>query len=180
MNFDYEPLKLLVAFTSAYSILEPLVALMNYILYIRFGMKSMFQLYPKANPFLIVMAEYIYLCIILVKTMYIYKYVMKKDRYYPEKGDYENYGDFLLCFISILVVMDVLWAITINIITTKIPFLAFLNNYSRELGFYSLVRPIIFGLSLLVISYYVLYYMKDLEAIAFILFSIFTITIASF
>ncbi len=143
-------------------------------------MKGMFQLYPKANPFLIVMAEYVYLCIILVKTMYVYKYILKKPTYYPQKGEYENYGDFALCFISILVAMDVIWALTINFVISRIPFLTFLNNYSRELGFYALIRPIIFGMTLLAISYLVLYHLNDLESIASILFGIFIITIASF
>jgi len=179
MNFDLEPYKLIYIWTAAYSILEPIVALMNYLLYVKFGIKSMFQLY-NTSPFLIVFAEYIYLTIILIKTMYVYKYIMKKPSFYPGRYEYENFGDFILCFISIMVFMDVLWALTINIIVTKIPFLGFLNNYSRELGFYALIRPIIFGLSLLVISYIIMYNFNDLEIIASILFATFIITMASF
>lgn len=179
MDFDFEPYKLLFIWTTAYSILEPFVALINYLLYINFGIKSMFQLY-NTSPFLIVLAEFIYLTIILVKTMYVYKYFMKKPSFYPGKYEYENFGDFILCFISIMVFMDVLWALTINIVIAKIPFLGFLNNYSKELGFYALIRPIIFGVSLLGLSYIIMYNFNDLEAIASILFAIFTITIASF
>ena len=181
MEFDLEPFKILYVWTVAYSIVEPVVALMNYLLYVRFGMKSMFQLYPSANPFLVVIAEYVYLSIIIVKTMYVYKYILKKPSYYPGKNDSpENYRDFILLFIGIMILMDILWALTIKFVGRYIPFLAFLNNYSRVLGFYALVRPIIFGLTLLMVSYTVLHYMKDLEAIISILFAIFIITMASF
>jgi len=180
MKFDTEPFKYLFTWTVAYSILEPINALFNYLLYTKYGMKSMFQLYPRTSPFLVVAAEYVYLTIVFAKTMYIYKHILKKPTYYPRKGEKQNYRDFVLLFIGLLIVIDIIWAITINFITLHIPFLDFLRNYSRELGFYSLLRPVIYGICLILVSDGVMNYFDDVEAIGSILFSLFAIIVASF
>ena len=51
---------------------------------------------------------------------------------------------------------------------------------AKELGFYSLIRPIIVGITLVLLSDGVMQYANDLEGIGAILFSVFVITIASF
>lgn len=180
MKFDLEPFQRLFTWTVAYSVLEPLVALVNYLLYIRYGIKTMYQLYPKTSPFLIVIAEYVYMTIVFVKTMYFYKHVLKKPTYYPRKGEKQNFREFVLLFIGVLVIIDIIWALTIHSITAHIPFLDFLRNYSRELGFYSLLRPIVVGITLILISEAVMNHVDDLEAIGSILFAVFIITMASF
>ena len=180
MKFDAEPFQHLFTWTVSYSILEPMNALFNYLLYMKYGIKSMFQLYPKTSPVLVIAAEYVYLTIVFAKTMYIYKHILKKPTYYPRKGEKKNYRDFVLLFIGLLIIIEILWAISIHIITEQIPFLDFLRNYSRELGFYSLLRPIIFGICLILISDAVMHHFDDLEAIGCVLFAVFTIVVASF
>jgi hypothetical protein len=180
MKFEPEPYQRLFTWTIAFSIFEPFVALVSYLLSVRYGMKTMYQLYPNTSPFLIVVAEYVYMTIVFAKAMYFYKHVLKKPTYYPRKGETENYRDFILLFVGLLVIIDIIWAISIHFISAHIPFLDFLRNYSKELGFFSLVRPIIVGITLVLLSDGVMQYANDLEGIGAILFSVFVITIASF
>jgi hypothetical protein len=112
--------------------------------------------------------------------MYIYKHVLKKPTYYPQKGATKDYRDFVILFIGIMIVVEILWAFTIYIIQAHIPFLSFLNNYSRELGLYSLIRPVIFGIILLMVCDAILYHTTDLEAMGIVLFSLFAVIVASF
>jgi hypothetical protein len=58
MKFEPEPYQCLFTWTIAFSILEPFVALVSYLLSVRYGMKTMYQLYPHTSPILIVVAEY--------------------------------------------------------------------------------------------------------------------------
>jgi hypothetical protein len=140
----------------------------------------MFQTYNKTSPFLIIACEYVYMTIVFVKTMYVYKHFLKKPTYYPEKGAYKDYRDFIICFVVIMVIVDILWSFFMNIITNHIPFLNFLNNYSRDLGIYALIRPVIFGITLILVSDAILYKASDIDGILCILGSLFTLIIASF
>jgi hypothetical protein len=180
ITFDTEPYKLIYCWTVAYALVEPLVALANYVLYRKYGTKTMFQLYSKTSPLIIVACEFVYLTIIFVKTMYLYKHVLKKPTYYPQKGATKDYRDFVILFIGIMIIVEILWAFTIYIIQAHIPFLNFLNNYSRELGLYSLIRPVIFGIILLLVCDAILYHTTDLEAMGIMLFSLFAVIVASF
>lgn len=180
---ELQPYKIVYVWTVAYAFFEPFVALVNYLMSKKYGMKTMFQLYSKTSPFLIVACEYVFMTITLVKTMYVYKHILKKPSYYPEK-DSENakkdYRDFILVFIAISILLDIIWSFTLYIVRSHIPFLSFLNNYSHELGWYSVIRPVIFGITLLMISDALLYHATDVEAIGIILFSLFTLIVASF
>jgi len=180
MKFDQEPYERLLIWTTAFAILQPLTAFMDHFLYKKYGMKGTFQLYSKISPFLVVVCEYTYMTIVFVKTMYIYKNWLKKPGYYPRKGNFQDYRDFILLFMAILVIIDILWAITIQIVTSQMPFLKFLDNYNVEIGVTSLLRPILFGIGLFLISDVALYHMQDLEAIGTILFGIFIAAVASF
>lgn len=180
---ELQPYKLVYVWTVAYALLEPFVALANYLMSRKYGIKTIFQLYSKTSPFLIVASEYVFMTISLVKTMYVYKHILKKPTYYPEKdskNSKQDYRDFIITYIAISIILDVLWSITLYIVKSHIPFLSFLNNYSHELGWYSLIRPIIFGITLLMVSDALLYNANDVEAIGIILFSLFTLIIASF
>lgn len=137
-------------------------------------------MYPKTSPFLVVISEYIYFAIIFVKTMYIYKHFLKKPTYYPRKGNWKDYRDFLICYIVVQLIIDVIWSITISQVTRRVPILDFVQNYSRELGVFALLRPLIYGIALLAATEVVLRYLGDLEALGSVLFALFLITIASF
>lgn len=180
MKFDPEPFQMLVTWTTAFAILQPLAALMDHFLYKKYGMKGTFQLYSKINPFLIVICEYTYMTIVFVKTMYFYKHLLNKPGYYPRKGNFQDYRDFILLFIAILVIIDILWAIGIKMVITYMPFLKFLDNYNVELGVTSFIRPVLFGIALFLMSDVVMYHMQDLEAIGTILFGLFIAAVASF
>lgn len=180
MQFIAEPYKLLLAWTVAFSILEPVVAWMNHSLSQAYGIKTMFQMYPKTSPFVIVMSEYIYFTIIFVKSMYIYKHVLGKPTYYPRQGHWKDYQDFLLCYIVVQLIIDVGWSVFISNVTSHVPVLEFVKNYSRELGFYALMRPLVYGLVLLAVTEGVFRHLGDLEAIGALLFGLFIVTIASF
>ena len=180
MNHDPEAFQLLFTWTTAFALLQPIAALMDHIIYKKYGVKGTFQLYSKINPFLVIICEYTYLTIIFVKTMYFYKHLLKKPGYYPRKGNYEDYRDFVLMFIAILVIIDILWAISMKIIIGQMPFLKFLDNYNVELGFVSLIRPVLFGLALILVSDVVMYNLGYLEAFGSILFGLFIAAVASF
>lgn len=176
MKFDPEPYKMLLAWTVAFSICEPAVTLMNHLI----GGRSMYRMYPKTSPFLVVISEYIYFAIIFVKTMYIFKHVLRRPTYYPRKGNWKDYRDFLLCYIVVQLIIDVVWSIFIGNVTSQVNFLDFVKNYSRELGFYALLRPLIYGISVLIVTEIVLRYVGDMEALGSLLFALFLITVASF
>lgn len=180
MKFEGEPYQLLLAWSVAFSLLEPLVTLINYILSRKSSMKTIFQMYPKTSPFLVVVSEYIYFAIIFVKTMYIFKHFLKKPSYYPRRNSITDYRDFLICYVIVQLIIDVVWSITISQVTRRVPILDFVQNYSRELGVFALLRPLIYGICLLVVTDMVLRYLGDLEAIGSLLFALFMITIASF
>lgn len=180
MQFDKEPYQLLLSWTIAFALVEPLVALLNYGRYRMFGIPTIYQIHAKTSPFLVVISEYLYFTIVFVKTMYFYKLIFKKPTYYPRKDNKDDYRDFIICFLVVQFIVDLLWAISIKIITAHIPFLGFLNNYSRKLGIYAFIRPLIYGCILLGTTEAVHRHFGDLEGIATILFSLFAITMASF
>ena len=180
IEFEIEPYKMVYTWTVAYAILEPFIAMANYLLYLNFNTKTMFQIYKNTSPFLLIACEYVYMTIVFVKTMYVYKHILKKPTYYPEQGAYKDYCDFIICFVVIMVIVDVLWSLVMNIITNKFPFLKFLNNYSRDLGIYALIRPVIFGITLILLSDAILYKASDIDAILAIFGSLLMIIIASF
>jgi hypothetical protein len=76
--------------------------------------------------------------------------------------------------------IDALWTFFANQASVRFKFLTFLDNYSHKLGLYSLIRPVIFGLSLLFITELNLRYLGDIEAVGAIFGSMFLITIASY
>lgn len=180
MQFIVEPYKLVLAWTVAFSILEPIVTLFNYFMSSKYGIKTMYQMYSKTSPFLIVISEYIYFTIIFVKTMYIYKHIFGKPTFYPRQGVWDDYKDFLVCYIIVQLIIDVVWSIFINNVTGRVPFLQFVKNYSRELGIYAIMRPLTYGLCLLGITEAVFRHLGDLEALGSLLFGLFIVTIASF
>jgi hypothetical protein len=180
MEFDPEIYKIIFAWTVAYAILEPFMALLNYGLFNAFGTKTMFQLYYPTSPFLIVVCEYIFMTIVLIKSMYVYKKAFAKPTYYPRKNNWEDWRDFIISFMIVQLFIDALWTLFVNQASIHFKFLTFLDNYSHKLGLYSLIRPVIFGLSLLFITELNLRYLGDIEAVGAIFGSMFLITIASY
>ena len=180
MEFDPSLYKIIFAWTVAYAILEPFLALFNFGLYKAFGYKTMFQLYYPASPFLIVACEYIFMTIVLLKSMYIYKHAFNKPTYYPRKDNLEDYRDFIISFIIVQIVIDSIWTIFVNQATVHFKFLDFMNNYSHKIGVYSMLRPLVFGLSLLGVTELVMRYIGDIEAIGSLFGSLFLIVIASY
>jgi hypothetical protein len=180
MQFDPELYKLLFAWTIAYAVIEPFIALLNYFLSHRYGIKSIFEVYNKTSPFLIVGAEFTYLTIIFLKTIWVYKHILKKPKYYPEKGNVKDWRDFIVTYIFVHIVIDGLWAISVNVITSKLHFLAFLKNYSHEFGIYSAIRPLILGVILLLATDVIYKEVGDIEAVGSLMFSLFAVIMASF
>lgn len=178
MQFDSELYKLLFAWTIAYAIIEPFVALLNYFLSLKFGIRSIFEVYNKTSPFLIVGAEFTYLTIIFLKTLWVYKHLLKKPGYYPEKP--EDWRDFIIAYICVHVIIDGLWALSVNVIMSKFHFLVFLRNYSHEFGVYSVMRPLIMGIILLVATDLIYKKVGDIEAVGSLMFSLFAVIVASF
>ncbi len=76
--------------------------------------------------------------------------------------------------------IDIVWTVLVNNITRKVGFLKFLQNYSHELGVWSLIRPLMVGITLLIFTNVARKYIGDLEAIGIVFFSLFMIIIASF
>ena len=178
MQYDPEIYKLLLAWLVSYSIVTPIIVLVNYILSFYFGSKTIFGLYPSTSPILLISSELTYMTIAFAKTMWAFKHILKKDKYYPESA--EEFRDFILLYATIHVMIDILWTIAVNNISGQFNFLKFLRNYSHELGFYSLLRPLIVGIFLLLFTNIVVKYVGDLEAIGIVMFSMFMIIIASF
>lgn len=178
MQFDSELYKLLFAWTIAYAIIEPFVALLNYFLSLKFGIRSIFEVYNKTSPFLIVGAEFTYLTIIFLKTLWVYKHLLKKPTYYPEKP--KDWRDFIIAYICVHVIIDGLWALSVNVIMSKFHFLVFLRNYSHEFGVYSVMRPLIMGIILLVTTDVIYNKVGDIEAVGSLMFSLFAVIVASF
>jgi hypothetical protein len=77
-------------------------------------------------------------------------------------------------------VIDGLWAISVNVITSKLHFLAFLKNYSHEFGIYSAIRPLILGVILLLATDVIYKEVGDIEAVGSLMFSLFAVMVASF
>jgi hypothetical protein len=180
MRFDAELYKLLFAWMIAYAVIEPFVALINYFLSHRYGIRSIFEVYNKTSPFLIVGAEFTYLTIIFLKTIWAYKHILKKGRYYPEKGNVKDWRDFIGTYIFVHIVIDGLWAIIVRMITNKLHFLVFLRNYSHEFGIYSVMRPLILGVILLLATDIIYREVGDIEAVGSLMFSLFAVIMASF
>lgn len=178
MQYDPEIYKLLLAWLVSYTLVAPIIVLVNYFLSFYFGSKTIFSLYPTTSPLLLISSEFTYMTIVFVKTIWAYKHVLHKKRYYPETVD--EFRDFILLYIAIHILIDILWTIVVNNLTGKVGFLKFLQNYSHELGVWSLIRPLIVGITLLIFTNVVIKYIGDLEAIGIVFFSLFMIIIASF
>jgi hypothetical protein len=179
MQYDSELYKILFAWIVAYAILEPFVALFSHFLSVWFGIKSVYEL-QKTSPLLVVGSEFTYMTIVFVKTMWVYKHVLKKEGYYPRKNNVKDFVDFIKVYIVVHVVIDVLWAIAMNSVGSKLRFLDFLNKYSHELGVFSVARPLIYGIILLLFTHVIMYNVGDLEAVGAFLFSLFAVIVASF
>lgn len=178
MEYDPEVYKLLLAWLVSYCLITPIIVFINEILSFYFGTKTIFTYHPSTSPILLISSEFSYMTIAFVKTMWAYKHILGKKKYYPETN--EEYRDFILLYAAIHILIDILWTITVHIASNKIPFFNFLTNYSNELGFYSLVRPLIVGIVLLLFTTVAVRYIGDLEAVGIVMFSLFMIIIASF
>ena len=135
-------------------------------------------MHRSVSPIMIMGSEITYMTIAFIKTMWVYKNVLRKERYFPET--YDEFRDFILIYAGIHLLIDVLWTVTVNGVTSKMKFLNFLRNYSNELGIYSLVRPVIVGIALIMLTNVVMNRLGDLEAIGIVMFSLFLVIIASF
>jgi hypothetical protein len=180
MEFDNEIFKILFAWLISYAFLEPIIALINYLLSVNYGMKTIFEIYPQTSPFLVVSSEFTYMTIVFIKTLYVYKYILKKPTYYPRLNNWQDYRDFIIIYTIVQILLDVLWTFLVTNGTSRIHFLDFLKKYSYELGVYSILRPLIIGIILLMFTTIILNYVGDLEAVATLMFSLFTLIIASF
>ena len=178
MEFNTEIYKLLLAWLIAYSIIAPVIVLVNYVLSFYFGTKTIFDLHRSTSPFLIISSEFTYMTFAFLKTMWAYKHILHKKKYYPETN--EEFKQFILLYIGIHIIIDILWAIFVNTATSKIHFLKFLNNYTHELGIYSLLRPLIIGIVLVLFTNVVIQHIGDIEGIGAVMFSIFVLQMASY
>ena len=178
MEYDAEIYKLLFAWLVSYSIIAPIIVIVNYVLSFYFGTRTVYGMHPSVSPIMIMASEITYMTIAFVKTMWVYKNVLKKGKYYPET--YDEFRDFILIYAGIHLLIDIVWTVTVNVVSSKINFLNFLRNYSNELGIYSLVRPVIVGIALIMLTKVVMKGLGDLEAIGTVMFSLFLVIIASF
>jgi hypothetical protein len=180
MEFDNEIYKLLFAWTVAYAILEPIVAFVNYILSRTYGIKSIYEMHSKTSPFIVMASEFAYMTIVFIKTMWAYKYILKKPTYYPRKNNNKDYRDFIITYICVHVIIDILWYLTVRAISDRLPFIKFLEQYLEEFGIYSVARPLTYGLILVLLSDAIRNNLGDLEALWAVFFSLFMISVASF
>lgn len=186
MQFDPEPYKLYYAWFVAFTILEPLVVFLNYIIYRISGKKTTYQIHGKTMPVLVLLSKFLYFSISFIKTMYIYKNLLHKPTFYPRIDEKDSakklldYRDFIITFIIVQILMDVLWELFTKSAASQLSFIEFLQNYSTKLSTYSLVSSITFGLSQLALTDIVIKYVGDLEAFSFIVFGAYMIVVASF
>ena len=172
MEYDEELYEILIAWTVSYGILTPIITILNYILSQRYGMRTIYEIYPKTSPLLVASSEYLYMTIIFVKTMYVYKWLLMKPTYYPRENRMEDYRDFILTYTTVQVIIDVMWTVLVTNISNRVHFLEFLDKYSNEFGIYSIMRPLIIGIILLLFTTIVRTRIGDLEGIGAVLFGL--------
>jgi hypothetical protein len=179
MKFDNEPFRAMLAWTIAFSILEPVVTAINFVFF-RSTMVPIYDVYPGSSPFLVATCEYLYYTALFVKTMYVYKYILKRDTYVPPKGDMREYVAFVACYLIIQLLADVVYASIAANVKGRISFLKFLRNYTREVGVFAILRTQAFAIAMLVVTENVYFRMDDLVAIGMLLTGVFVVTVASF
>jgi len=180
MEFNKEIFQLLFVWVIAYSIVKPFEVILNYMIYKLYGIKTVFQQFSATSPIIVVFSEFTFMLISFMKTMYFYKKIYNKPTYFPRKGNWEDYRDFIIMYIITTIILDVLWTIFVNYTTFYYKPLSFLKNFSHDITFTSLSVPIVYGVILVFVTDIVLNYIPDFEALGSLVASLFLLSLASF
>jgi hypothetical protein len=179
MKFLAEPYQVIFAWTVAFSVLEPLVTFVNYALFADV-LKPVYSVYGNTSPFIVALSEYIYYTAIFVKTMYVYKYFLGQPTYYPRRGVQSDYIRFLVTYVTIQLMADVVWGSLFRYARKDVEFFESATKYSREIGVAVIARTSAFGLGMMVATELMFRHVSDLHAIGFLVFGIFIATASSF
>jgi hypothetical protein len=179
MHFKPELYHVLLTWTIAFSIIEPIVTALNYTV-LKDIIKPVYQVHQGTNPSLVAMSEYVYYTSIFIKTMWVYKYVLGKASFFPNVSKYQDCRDFVACFIAIQLLANVIYVIVIKLVPSTVPFMSFVKQYTHEVGFILMLRTIAFACMLLFVTGIIYKFVDDLMALGMLLFGIFVATAASF
>lgn len=107
----------------AYAFIEPLVIML---------LSAIGNQRAHANSPLLIVTDLVYSTIAFIKTMFIYRHVLKKPNYFPEKDDTKGLVNFILVFVTIRLVLDIAWSFfTKNIRSVAHDHVPILNIFSR-------------------------------------------------
>ena len=163
MKIHPEIYKGLLAWTTAFSIVEPISILVS-------------GDYHKPFVAVHVLANYLFYTIIFVKTMYIYKYFFKYDEFFPHKKiTSKRISQFFAVFLVVQLVIDTSWAFMLKYLTPIFPILKIFTPFDRSMGLQLIINYVSVGMAMLTLTFGAHMYITDMEALSTILFSIFTI-----
>lgn len=167
MKVHHEIYKGLFAWTTAFLLAEPIVKMINGDIY-------------KPNLVLRIICDYLYFTLIFLKAMFVYKHIFKKSEYFPDKDtSVKNITTFFAIFVGVQIIIDVCWAFMLQYLTAYIKILKIFSPYDRDFGVHFIINYTTHSASYLFLTMAIHLFLRDLEALGVIFFSLFTVFVIS-
>jgi len=162
---NYGELALFMFFwATTFSVLEPLMSVM---LFRKRGLAT-------SNPAWAIMCDFFYRSHVLLYPMYVWRYILKRESYFPKKDDVRGLLEFIGIYCAFLLVIDLTWDFisqrTIGLFGRT--YLDIFERYSRSTNIASIAGDAAYGSAWIAMTWWSYYNMDALTALSILLFGL--------
>ena len=124
------------------------------------------------------LTDFVYASIPFLKSMYVYKHIFKKPEYFPK--DIKDLRLFLSVFVTILVVLDIIFLAFTSQSNFRYPLQDLLERYVKATKVAHIVHFATYGMIWCFITFFVYTKVRTLDAISIVIGSLFLILLLDY
>ncbi len=161
---DNSVFRIFFSWIVGYVVLEPITSLLV------LGKKDM-------TP-LTLMTDFVYSSIPFLKSVYVYRYILKKPEYFPSK--LEDLPIFYTIYVSLLVTLDIIFMYFTNYSDIRYPLKYLILRYKKGEKISHIIHFVTYGMIWVFLTFLVYTKLRPLECITIIIGSMFLILLLAY
>jgi hypothetical protein len=163
--------KVLLVWIATFAAIEPVIIII---------MSAAGKTRHHGNESIVIMIDFMYATIAFVKTLYIYKVILKHDEIIPQKDDIRGLVHFITTFVIVRFVLDILWGQVATSLRSKIPIMTMFKNYDSRKKSALRSLNVLYEILLIVGTWWMYWHLQDLDMYAFLVFGVFFVLLLSY